>query len=125
ERSNSSSQRLSDANSSRMAAAKASCSASGSLEAASNAFLRALVISAPVRRTIGNLIPCCAGPPGIRSGFAKISKVAIEPQSGDLDGQRTTMKTERLLILLTAVNAGLFSYQMVRPRPSTAATTDV
>ena len=35
------------------------------------------------------------------------------------------MKTERLLILLTAVNAGLFSYQMVRPRPSTAATTDV
>src|SRR5438094_2155988 len=35
------------------------------------------------------------------------------------------MKTERLLILLTAVNVGLFSYQMVRPRPSTAATTDV
>ena len=34
------------------------------------------------------------------------------------------MKTERLLILLTAVNAGLFSYQLVRPRPSTAATTD-
>ena len=35
------------------------------------------------------------------------------------------MKTERLLILLTAVNAGLFAYQMVRPRSSTAATTDV
>jgi len=35
------------------------------------------------------------------------------------------MKTERLLILLTAVNVGLFSYQMVQPRPSTAATTDV
>jgi len=35
------------------------------------------------------------------------------------------MKTERLLILLTAVNVGLFAYQMVRPRPSTAATTDV
>ncbi len=34
------------------------------------------------------------------------------------------MKTERLLILLTVVNAGLFAYQMVRP-PSTAATTDV
>src|SRR5207249_8883631 len=45
--------------------------------------------------------------------------------SGDLDGQRTTMKTEPLLILLTAVNAGLFAYQMVWPRPSTAATTDV
>jgi len=35
------------------------------------------------------------------------------------------MKTERLLILLTVVNVGLFSYQLVRPRPSTAATTDV
>jgi len=37
----------------------------------------------------------------------------------------STMKTERLLILLTAVNAGLLSYQMLRPRPSAAATTDV
>jgi len=35
------------------------------------------------------------------------------------------MKTERLLILLTAVNAGLLVYQLVRPHPSTAATIDV
>jgi hypothetical protein len=35
------------------------------------------------------------------------------------------MKTERLLILLTAVNAGLLVYQMVRPHLSTAATIDV
>jgi len=34
------------------------------------------------------------------------------------------MKTERLLILLTAVNAGLLVYQMVRPHLSTAATID-
>jgi hypothetical protein len=40
-----------------MAVANASCSASGSLEAASNAFLRDLVTSAPVRQTIDNLIP--------------------------------------------------------------------
>lgn len=35
------------------------------------------------------------------------------------------MKTERLLILLAAVNAGLLVYQMVRPHLSTAATVDV
>jgi hypothetical protein len=35
------------------------------------------------------------------------------------------MKTERLLIFLTAVNAGLLVYQMVRPHLSTAATIDV
>ncbi len=35
------------------------------------------------------------------------------------------MKTERLLILFTAVNAGLLVYQMVRPHLSTAATIDV
>ena len=35
------------------------------------------------------------------------------------------MKTERLLIFLTAVNAGLLVYQMVRPHLSTAATLDV
>jgi len=35
------------------------------------------------------------------------------------------MKTERLLILLTAVNAGLLVYQMVRPHLGTAATIDV
>ena len=34
------------------------------------------------------------------------------------------MKTERLLIFLTAVNAGLLVYQMVRPHLSTAATID-
>src|SRR2546425_6479279 len=33
------------------------------------------------------------------------------PTQATSSGQRTTMKTERLLILLTAVNAGLFSYQ--------------
>src|SRR2546428_1977414 len=76
---------LSDASSSRMAAAKASCSASGSLEAASNAFLRALVIWASVRRTTSNLVRVADGLSGMQSGFAKISKVAIEPQSGDLD----------------------------------------
>ena len=35
------------------------------------------------------------------------------------------MKTERLLILLTAVNAGLLTYQLVRPRLTRAATVDV
>jgi hypothetical protein len=35
------------------------------------------------------------------------------------------MKTERLLILLTAVNAGLLAYQMVRPHLGTAATIDL
>jgi len=35
------------------------------------------------------------------------------------------MKTERLVILLTAVNAGLLAYQLVRPHLSTAATIDV
>jgi hypothetical protein len=35
------------------------------------------------------------------------------------------MKTERLLIFLTAVNAGLLVCQMVRPRLSTAAAIDV
>ena len=35
------------------------------------------------------------------------------------------MKTERLVILLTAVNAGLLAYQMFRPHLSTAATADV
>src|SRR5256884_6284291 len=35
------------------------------------------------------------------------------------------MKPERLLIFLTAVNAGLLVYQMVRPHLSTAATIDV
>ena len=35
------------------------------------------------------------------------------------------MKTERLLILLTTVNVALLSYQLVRPRPSTAATIDL
>jgi len=34
------------------------------------------------------------------------------------------MKTERFLILLTAVNAGLLVYQMVRPHLSRAATID-
>jgi hypothetical protein len=34
------------------------------------------------------------------------------------------MKTERLLIFLTAVNAGLLVYQMVRPHLSTAAAID-
>ena len=35
------------------------------------------------------------------------------------------MKTERLLILLTAVNAGLLTYQLVRPHLIRAATVDV
>jgi hypothetical protein len=35
------------------------------------------------------------------------------------------MKTERLLIFLTAANAGLLVYQMVRPHLSTAAAIDV
>jgi hypothetical protein len=35
------------------------------------------------------------------------------------------MKTERLLILLTAVNAGLLTYQLVRPHLASAATVDV
>src|SRR6266850_7019854 len=35
------------------------------------------------------------------------------------------MKTERLLILVTAVNAALLAYQLVRPHLSTAATIDV
>ena len=34
------------------------------------------------------------------------------------------MKTERLLILLTAVNAGLLVFQVVRPHLSPAATLD-
>ena len=35
------------------------------------------------------------------------------------------MKTQRLLIVLTAVNLGLFCYQFVRPRSGLAATNDV
>src|SRR5438552_1865996 len=35
------------------------------------------------------------------------------------------MQTQRLLIVLTAVNAGLLWYQVLRPRPSVAATADV
>jgi hypothetical protein len=35
------------------------------------------------------------------------------------------MKTEGLLILLTAVNAGLLTYQLVRPHLIRAATVDV
>lgn len=35
------------------------------------------------------------------------------------------MKTQRILIALTAVNLGLFCYQLVEPRPGFAATADV
>ena len=35
------------------------------------------------------------------------------------------MKTQRLLILLTAVNLGLFAYQVVPPHLAGAATVDV
>jgi len=35
------------------------------------------------------------------------------------------MKAQPLLIVLTAVNAGLLSYQLIRPRASVAATTEV
>jgi len=35
------------------------------------------------------------------------------------------MKTQPLLIVLTAVNLGLLSYQLVKPRPGLAATPDV
>jgi len=35
------------------------------------------------------------------------------------------MKTQRLLIVLTAVNLGLLCYQLVQPRLSMAATVDV
>jgi hypothetical protein len=35
------------------------------------------------------------------------------------------MKTQPLLIVLTGVNLGLLSYQLVKPRPGLAATPDV
>ena len=35
------------------------------------------------------------------------------------------METQRLLIVLTAVNLGLLCYQSVQPRPSMATTADV
>ena len=35
------------------------------------------------------------------------------------------MKIQRLLIVLTAVNLGLFCYQFLQPRPGLAATNDV
>lgn len=35
------------------------------------------------------------------------------------------MRTERLLLVLTAINVGLLSYQMIRPRPGVAAQADV
>jgi len=35
------------------------------------------------------------------------------------------MNTQRLLIVLTAINAGLLSYQLVQPRPGAAVTADV
>ena len=35
------------------------------------------------------------------------------------------MKTERLLMLLTAVNVATLSYQLSRPRPGVASTPDV
>src|SRR5213080_3364531 len=35
------------------------------------------------------------------------------------------MKTQRLLIVLTAVNLGLFCYQVLQPPPGLAATNDV
>ena len=35
------------------------------------------------------------------------------------------MNTQRLLVVLTAVNLGILSYQLVRPRPGLAATLDV
>jgi hypothetical protein len=39
--------------------------------------------------------------------------------------QRKIMKTQRLLIALTAANLGLLCYQLVRPHLVLAATTDV
>src|SRR2546422_963947 len=38
---------------------------------------------------------------------------------------RNAMKTPRLLIVFTTVNAGLLWYQLLQPRPSVAATADV
>src|SRR5881394_1357620 len=35
------------------------------------------------------------------------------------------MKTQRLLVVLTAINLGLLGYQLVRYRPSVAAAADV
>lgn len=35
------------------------------------------------------------------------------------------MKNQPLLIVLTAINLGLFSYQLLRPHPGLAATPDV
>lgn len=35
------------------------------------------------------------------------------------------MKTQRLLIVLTAVNLGIFGYQVIQPRLAVAATVDV
>ena len=35
------------------------------------------------------------------------------------------MKTDRLLMLLTAVNVAILSYQLARPRPGVASTTNV
>ena len=35
------------------------------------------------------------------------------------------MKTQRLLIVLTAVNLGLLSYQVIQPRLAVASTVDV
>jgi len=35
------------------------------------------------------------------------------------------MKTQRFLVVLTAVNLGILFYQLFQPRPSLAATTDV
>jgi hypothetical protein len=35
------------------------------------------------------------------------------------------MKTQPLLIVLTGVNLGLLSYQLIKPRPGLAATQDV
>jgi hypothetical protein len=39
--------------------------------------------------------------------------------------QGRIMKTQTLLVVLTAVNLGLLSYQVVHPRPSVAARADV
>jgi hypothetical protein len=35
------------------------------------------------------------------------------------------MKGQRILVVLTALNLGILSYQLVRPRPGFAATADV
>ena len=35
------------------------------------------------------------------------------------------MKGQRILVVLTALNLGIFSYQLVQPRPGFAATADV